>query len=81
MRLVIVQSLTPVLVGILLGFAGAVGASRVLQSLLFDAHGVEWATLLAVCAAITCVALVACYIPARRVVGIDPTVAIRGIGE
>jgi predicted permease len=80
-RLVIVQSLTPVLAGILIGFAGAVAASRFLQSVLFEARGVEWGALVAVSAAVAGIALVACYIPARRVVGIDPTVAIRGIGE
>jgi putative ABC transport system permease protein len=80
-RLVIVQSLTPVLAGILIGFAGAVAASRFLQSVLFEARGVEWGALVAVSAAVAGIALVACYIPARRVVGIDPTAAIRGIGE
>jgi len=70
-----------VLTGILIGFAGAVAASRFLQSVLFEARGVEWGTLVAVSAAVAGIALVACYIPARRVVGIDPTVAIRGIGE
>jgi predicted permease len=79
--LVIVQSLTPVLAGILIGFAGAVAASRFLQSVLFEAPGVEWGALVAVSATVAGIALVACYIPARRVVGIDPTVAIRGIGE
>ena len=42
-RLVIVQSLTPVLTGILIGFAGAVAASRFLQSVLFEARGVSGA--------------------------------------
>jgi len=80
-RLVIEQSRAPVLAGIVIGFAGAVGASRVLQSVLFEARGVEWGALVSVSAAVAGIALVACYIPARRVVGIDPTVTIRGIGE
>jgi putative ABC transport system permease protein len=80
-RLVITQSLTPVLAGILIGFAGAVAANRLLQSVLFDARGIEWGALVTVCAVVAGIALVACYIPARRVVGIDPTLAIRGIGE
>jgi ABC-type lipoprotein release transport system permease subunit len=58
-----------------------VAASRFLQSVLFEARGVEWGALVAVSAVVAGIALVACYIPARRVVGIDPTVAIRGIGE
>jgi putative ABC transport system permease protein len=80
-RLVIAQSLAPVLMGIAIGFVGAVAASRFLQSLLFEARGVEWGALVAVSIAVAGIALVACYIPARRVIGIDPTVAIRGIGE
>jgi predicted permease len=81
MGLVIAQSLTPVVAGIAIGFVGAVAASRFLQSLLFEARGVEWGALVAVSVAVAGIALVACYIPARRVVRIDPTVAIRGIGE
>lgn len=80
-RLVLAQSLAPVAAGIMIGFVGAVGASRVLQSLLFEARGVEWGALVAVSAAVAAIALVACYIPARRVVRIDPNVAVRGIGE
>jgi putative ABC transport system permease protein len=80
-RLVIAQSLRPVLAGILVGFTGAVAAGRFLQSLLFEARGIEWGALVAVSVAVAGIALVACYIPARRVVRIDPTDAIRGIGE
>jgi putative ABC transport system permease protein len=76
-RLVIFQSLGPVLAGIVLGFAGAIASSRLLESLLFEATGIEWGALAAVCLGVMAIALVASYIPARRVVRIDPTVAIR----
>jgi predicted permease len=80
-RLVVRESLRPVLLGVVIGLAGAVAAGRLLQSLLFEATGIEWGPLSVVIAVVAAIALVASYIPARRVVRIDPTVAIRGIGE
>jgi putative ABC transport system permease protein len=80
-RLVMIQSLAPVVSGIALGLVGAILASRLLESLLFEANGLAWGPLALVSAGVALVALVACYVPARRVVGIDPTIAIRGLGE
>jgi putative ABC transport system permease protein len=73
-RLVVGQGLMPVLVGVSIGIAGAAVASRFIAGALFEAAGVDWWAMATVVAA---VALVACYIPARRVTRIDPAQAIR----
>lgn len=50
---------------------------RYLQSLLFDVRATDIATLSGVCGLLLLIAMVACYIPARRAMGVDPMVAPR----
>jgi putative ABC transport system permease protein len=60
-----------------LGLIGALGATRVLQSLLFDVTPTDPATFLAVAAILTAVAFLASYGPARRAAKVDPIEALR----
>jgi putative ABC transport system permease protein len=63
--------------GLLLGFAGALGLTRLLEALLFGVSSRDPLTIAAVAIILACVAMLACYIPARRASRVDPVVALR----
>ena len=64
-------------VGITLGVGGALWLTRFLESLLFGVKPVDLPTFAAAVLLLTAVALLACYLPARRATKIDPMVALR----
>jgi putative ABC transport system permease protein len=76
-RMVMRQGLTMVLVGLLLGLAGAVALSRVLASLLFDTTPTDPSTFAIVSMVLLVAALTASFLPARRTMRVDPMVALR----
>jgi putative ABC transport system permease protein len=63
--------------GLALGVAGAVAATRVLSSILFRVRPLDPVSLVLVSALLAAVALLACWIPARRAAGVDPASALR----
>ncbi len=65
------------LVGLAIGFAGALGFARLLSTLLFGVGAQDATTILTVAAVLALVGLIACYIPARRAARVDPMVALR----
>jgi ABC-type antimicrobial peptide transport system permease subunit len=76
-RLVLRQGVRLALVGVMLGLLGALALGRVLRSLLFQVRATDPMTFAAVTAVAIVVALVACYLPARRATTVDPASALR----
>ncbi len=77
LRLVLRSGMLMAGLGLMLGFAGAFGLTRLLANLLFGVGERDPMTIGAVAALLSCVALLACYIPARRATKVDPMVALR----
>jgi len=77
MRMVIGEGMRLVLCGIGIGICGAVVLSRFLRSLLFEVKPTDFVTLVSVVLLFVIVALVACFIPARRAIRVHPAVALR----
>ncbi len=76
-RLVIRGGTTPVVAGLAIGGYGALALTRLLQGLLYETSPTDPATMLAVSAVLLPVALLACYLPARRASRVDPMTALR----
>lgn len=76
-RLVLAQVLGVAGIGVIGGLAGALAASRLMRSLLFDVSPTDPLTLTGVCVLLLAVATVAGYLPARRAARIDPVEALR----
>jgi putative ABC transport system permease protein len=77
LRLVVGQSIKPVLAGLALGLAGAFALTRLMNGLLFGVSATDPATFVAVTGSLLSVALLACYFPARKATAVDPMVALR----
>ncbi len=71
------QGVKLTLAGLTVGFAGSLALTRFLQTQLFDVQPTDPATIVAVMAFITCVAALACYLPASRATRVDPMVVLR----
>jgi putative ABC transport system permease protein len=77
LKLVVGQGLKLTLIGAALGLAGAFAVTRLMSSLLFGISASDPATFGIVTFALTVVALLASYIPARRAARVAPMVALR----
>lgn len=77
LRMILGDSLKLVVVGLTAGIAAAFALTRLLSSMLFAVRPSDPLTFIAVAAALTVVALLACSIPARRASRVDPAVALR----
>ncbi|PYT34121.1 MAG: hypothetical protein DMF52_13840 [Acidobacteria bacterium] len=76
-RMVLGQGLRLALFGLLIGLAGSLAVARLIAGLLFGITPADPGTLVATSLLILGVALLACYIPARRAARVDPMVALR----
>ncbi|HSE32683.1 MAG TPA: ABC transporter permease [Pyrinomonadaceae bacterium] len=77
LRLVLGQSLGMLLIGIVIGLAGAFALTRLMRTLLFEITATDPLTYVSVIGLLTVVALLACYVPARRAAKVDPLIALR----
>ena len=76
-RLVVGQGLVLAVIGITIGSIGAFALTRLIRSLLFGVSPTDAPTFVLVWLVMTTVAVLACYVPARRATKVDPLVALR----
>jgi putative ABC transport system permease protein len=77
LRLVVVKGMILALAGVAIGLAGSYWLTRLMRTLLFQVQPTDAMTFATVAAALSVIALIACYIPARRATNVDPLMALR----
>lgn len=77
LKMVMGQGLRLTGIGLGIGLCAALGASRLLSPLLYGIGADDPATMTAVAVGLTLIALAACYLPARKAMRVDPSVALR----
>jgi predicted permease len=77
LRLVVGQGMRVVLIGMALGLSAALALTRVVKSMLFGVSATDPATFVSGALLLAGVALLACYLPARRATKVDPLTALR----
>jgi putative ABC transport system permease protein len=77
LAMILRQGLLPAFIGVAAGLAGAFGATRFLENLLYGVKSADPTSFFGVAAILSMVALLAVLIPARRAVSLDPVAALR----
>jgi ABC-type antimicrobial peptide transport system permease subunit len=77
LQLIVGQGVRITLIGISIGVAAALALTRFLSSLLFGVSATDPLTFALVAVSLAFLALVACWIPARRATKVDPIIALR----
>ena len=77
LQLVLSRGVVLTLVGLVIGILGSLGLTRLMASLLYGVGARDPATMLLVGSVLALVAVIACYVPARRATKIDPLLALR----
>jgi predicted permease len=77
MRLILSQGLRMAFLGVLIGIVAALALTRLMASQLFGVSSSDPLTFVGVGVLLTLVALLACYIPARRAIRVDPLIALK----
>jgi len=76
-NMILAQGMTSVCVGLLIGVAGSFLLTNRMRAVLFDVAPNDPVTLMSVCLLLLVIALLACYIPARRATKVNPVTALR----
>ncbi len=77
MKLIIGNGMVLAMIGVAAGLAGAFALTRVMTGVLFGVTATDTVTFVTVSVGLIVIALVACYLPARRATKVDPLVALR----
>ena len=77
LKLIVGQGVTLTIAGVVIGLFAAYGLTRLMSSLLFGVGSTDPWTFTGVAVLLLCVAAIACYLPARRAMNVDPMVALR----
>jgi predicted permease len=77
LKLVLGEGMLVIVIGLAIGLVGSLALTRFLASLLFGVSATDPLTFVGVAVSLAVVALVACYVPARRAMRVDPLVALR----
>lgn len=77
LRMVVGDGLKLATIGVVLGIAAALGLARVIETMLFDVTPFDAASYSVTAMVLLVVAALACYVPARRAMRVDPLVALR----
>jgi putative ABC transport system permease protein len=77
LRLVLRRGVLLVLLGEVIGLAGALALTRVMRTMLFEVTPTDATTFIVVALVLAAVALIATFVPARRAARVDPLVALR----
>ncbi|HLK48707.1 MAG TPA: ABC transporter permease [Bryobacteraceae bacterium] len=77
LKLVILQALLLLSIGLALGLSGSLALTRYLKSALYEVTATDPATYIGISMLLILVALLACVVPTRRAVSVNPTVALR----
>jgi len=75
--LILRSGMSLVVVGLIIGLAGALALTRLMSTLLFEVSPTDPITFGAVALCVILAALLACYVPARRATKVDPLIALR----
>jgi predicted permease len=77
LRFVLLQGLRPVAIGLVIGLGATFWLSTLMSSLLFGIRPGDPTTYLVVSALLIATTIAACYVPARRVLSVDPSISLR----
>jgi ABC-type antimicrobial peptide transport system permease subunit len=77
LKLMVGQGLRLIVIGMGIGLAVALAGTRMMSALLYGVSATDAGTFVIIALLLTAVALLACYLPARRATKVDPMVALR----